>query len=180
MSKHRGYYRVDDFRPFLNHPEKYHNPNNKPLVARSGLEMRWFKYLDGAENVVTWSSECVHVPYEKPIFYTENDSTVAYTEEHKYIVDVWMIWKNGDVEYEMLGEIKPETMCYPPKEPKINNKKALNNYHSSMQTFLINRSKWVSTFQFCKRLLESKQRQIHFVIMTETKIENSSKILGIT
>jgi hypothetical protein len=179
MSKHRGYYTVGDFRPFLNNPAKFHNPDGKNLVARSGLEMRWFKKLDQLPNVLKWSSERVVVPYEKPIFATESDSYIIRTEEHKYIVDCWVLWQNGDQTVEMLVEIKPETMCYPPKEPKIANKKSLKNYHESMQTYLINRSKWIATERFCRSLLESKSRTINFVIFTEDKIESANKILGI-
>lgn len=180
MANHNKYYHCSDFRPFLNHPEKLNNPDDKPLVARSGLEMKWFTRLDNMENVLKWSSERVVVPYEKPIFILEDRPEITHTEERRYFVDLWVLWKTGDRVVELLAEIKPESMCYPPKEPKINNKKSMSNYYSSMQTYLINRSKWVSTHNFCQKLFETKQRQIDFVVFNDNmKIESITKILGI-
>lgn len=164
---HKNYYQVGDFRPFLVNAQKYVNRNNKPLVARSGLEIRAFQKFDNLQSVISWSSENIFVPYQKPLF-ESNSSKIVRTEEHKYIVDCWLLWKKSETEViEMLIEIKPKSMCFPPKEPKINNKKSWDKYHDSMRTYLINKYKWIATHNFCKKITEEKNRPIHFVIFTD-------------
>lgn len=163
---HKSYYQVADFRPFLTNPNKYINRNNKPLVARSGLEIRAFQKFDNLSSIVSWSSETIFVPYQKPLF-ENNTSNIIRTEEHKYIVDCWLLWKTGETVVEMLVEIKPKSMCYPPKPPKINNKKSIDKYNESMRTYLINNYKWMATYNFCKQITEEKKRPIHFVIFTD-------------
>jgi hypothetical protein len=169
---HKHYYQVQDFRPFLKHPEKYVNRNNKPLVARSGLEIRSFQKLDNLSTVIQWSSENIIVPYDKPLF-ESNTSNIVKLEQHKYIIDCWLLWKTKDINIEMLVEIKPKSMCYPPKPPKNNNKTALRRYNESIKNYLINIHKWIATQKFCKFITEQKKRPIHFIILTEN---NNSEI----
>jgi hypothetical protein len=175
---HKNYYQVADFRPFLKNLNKYITKGNKPLVARSGLEIRTFQKLDNLSSVISWSSETVYVPYQKPLF--ENKSSqIIKTEQHKYIIDCWLLWKKSETEViEMLVEIKPKSMCYPPKQPKINNVKSWEKYHDANRTYLINKYKWIATNEFCKRITKEKNRPIHFVVFTEDEIIPIEKIIG--
>jgi len=179
LANHRSYYHIADFRPFLKHPEKYVNVGNKPLVARSGLEMKCFSKIDQLTSVVKWSSENVVIPYQKPIFLNETDSSVIGTDQHKYYIDLWVCWKSetGGV-VEMLVEIKPKSMCHPPKIPVNGNKKSWLNYHSSNRQYLINKYKWVESVNLCRKMTASGNRSISFVIMTEEEILSGEKICG--
>jgi hypothetical protein len=175
---HKNYYQVGDFRPFLKNLNKYVNRGNKSLIARSGLEIRTFQKLDNLSSVISWSSETVYVPYQKPIFENKYSSTIILTDEHKYIIDCWLLWKKSETEMiEMLVEIKPKLMCYPPKQPKINNKKSWERYHESNRTYLINKYKWIATNEFCKKITKDRDRPLHFVIFTENEIIPIEKVL---
>jgi trans-aconitate methyltransferase len=47
-------------------PQKYNgDPTN--IIYRSSWELKYMMYLDSHENVLSWSSEEVIVPYRSPI-----------------------------------------------------------------------------------------------------------------
>ena len=95
-----------------------------------------------------WSSETTIVPYKSP-----KDSRY-----HRYFVDFKMQVKTnaGDVKT-YLVEIKPEVQCLPPKTPKRQTQKYINE----VLTYSVNQAKWAAAEQF------AKARGYEFVVLTE-------------
>lgn len=68
-----------------------------PAVYRSGLELEYFRILDANPNVIKWGSEEIVVPY-----YFNGGM-------HRYYVDLFVIFKNGDKIVKYFIELKPES-----------------------------------------------------------------------
>lgn len=128
--------------------EKYiGNINN--VIARSGLELKFFYFFDNNPNIVKFSSEEIVVPYMNPF-----DNKV-----HRYIVDFYVKTKNGD---KFLVEIKPHSQCLEPKKTKGKREKTLIN---EQITYQINQSKW----KFAKAFAE--KQGMKFIVMTEKDLK---------
>ena len=39
----------------------------RKIVHRSGLELRFMRYLDGNDSILKWSSEEIVIPYRSPL-----------------------------------------------------------------------------------------------------------------
>ncbi len=130
----------------LRNPEKYVGDPNK-IFFRSSWEEHTNRFFDNNPNVVSWSSEEIHIPYIKP-----TDGKV-----HRYFPDYWVEYKDkaGNLIQEII-EVKPEDQVY------IQRKKRLTEYDKV--TYNINRAKWQAAAQFCKK------KGIKFRILTERSI----------
>jgi len=161
---------IKDYREYLRHPEKYMSKNeDKPLVARSGLEINYFKKFDMNSKVKRWNSEEVIIPYPKPIFEYTTGVFKKYSVR-KYYMDVWLLFENEKGErYEILGEIKPFSQTYKPKSPKRKTKKSQRNFINKTIQWYVNEAKWKQTLKYCEHL-RKKGRNIRFQILTENKI----------
>jgi hypothetical protein len=132
--------------------EKYRgDPTN--CIFRSLWERKFMKFCDENENVISWSSEEVVVPYRSPL-----DGRI-----HRYFIDFWMKikQKNGSVK-NFLVEIKPHSQTVPPilKEGlKMTATKA-----KQIKTYALNTEKWRAAKNFCS------DRGWEFVIMTEKQL----------
>ena len=91
----------------------YYKPKNiskyrgdyRNIFHRSGLELKFMRYLDGNDSILKWSSEEIIIPYRSPI-----DGKV-----HRYFPDFWVKTSQG----ETLIEIKPKIQTKPPKPNQI-------------------------------------------------------------
>lgn len=122
---------------------------------RSGWELQVFHWLDKTNEVLSWSSEEIVVPYVSPI-----DG-----KTHRYFVDNWarIQTSNGIVEY--LIEIKPKKQLVLPKKPKKQSKR----YVEQVSTYLINLAKWESAKKF------ADQNNMVFKILTEDELFGKKK-----
>ena len=107
----------------------------------SGWERMFFSFTDLNPNVLRWASESIPIPYISPL---DN-------RQHTYYPDVYLEVKKSDGTIEKsLVEIKPNSECYPPKEPKKKNDKTMARYMKAMETYLVNQAKWEQAEMFCK------------------------------
>jgi hypothetical protein len=127
-------------------PKKYKgDPTN--IVYRSRWESFFMSKLDLNDNVITWASEELAIPYRSPL-----DGRI-----HRYFPDFYVKSRNPDGSIsELLIEIKPfkETI-----EPKQN--KNRNRYLTEVKTYVINKNKWHYARAFCEK------RGWSFIIVTE-------------
>lgn len=121
------------FRP--NNPKKYKgDPTN--IVYRSRWESRFMSYLDTHDEVISWASEEIVIPYMSPM-----DGRV-----HRYFPDFYVKvrQKDGTIK-ESIVEIKPYQQT---QEPKAN--KNRKRYITEVTTYVINRRKWEVAEAYCK------------------------------
>jgi hypothetical protein len=110
------------------------DPGN--IVYRSLWELRVMKYLDENENVITWASEELSIPYVSPI-----DNKV-----HRYFPDFIVKALNKEKkEITMILEVKPEKQTRPPTQ-----KRKTKQYLQEVVTYAINEAKWNAAELFCK------------------------------
>ncbi len=128
------------------HPEKY--KGTLPIVYRSGLELSFLRWCDRNENIISFGSESVVLPYISP----KDGKT------HRYFVDgnIKMKTPNGVKKY--LIEVKPSTQAVPPKTSK--NKKRSTILYEQIQ-WAVNQQKWDSAKAWCQK------NGYHFAILTE-------------
>lgn len=133
------------FRP--SNPKKYKgDPTN--IIYRSLWELKFMNYCDKNENIITWSSEELWIPYKSPI-----DNRI-----HKYFPDFYIKYVNtsGKV-LESLIEIKPAKQVKGPTPQKSKSKK----YISEVVEYAKNMAKWEAARDFCA------DRKWEFQILTE-------------
>ena len=132
------------------------NPQNKekykgtlPILYRSGLELRFMKWVDANPNILTWGSETIIIPYQNPL-----TGRVS-----RYFTDfnITMKDKNGGEAKKFIIEVKPFAQTLPPNQ-KQKNKKTLRYQQAE---YIKNQAKWQSARAFC----EAKNSS--FVILTE-------------
>ena len=66
------------------------------IVYRSGLELKFMRYLDGNDSILKWSSEEIVIPYRSPI-----DGKV-----HRYFPDFWVKTSQGETLIEIKSKIR--------------------------------------------------------------------------
>ena len=132
-------------------PQKYRG--SYPIIYRSSLELKAFRWFDNNSNVLTWGSESVVVPYQGP------DGKV-----HRYFVDLVceMRRTTGEIQ-KFLIEIKPYRQTVPPVvTPRQSAKTKLYESYN----YAVNSKKWEAARQYC----ENKKMQ--FFIITEKHINS--------
>ena len=107
--------------------------------------------FDENPNITKWASEELAIPYMSPVDH----------KRHKYFPDFIIEMKNkqGVVETLMI-EVKPKKQTEPPKKPKRQTKRFLNE----AKTYLTNQAKWDAANAFCER------KGWRFKILTEKEI----------
>jgi hypothetical protein len=133
LNKKNKNYKQGIFNP--KNPNKY--KGTLPIIYRSGLELKSFRYLDNNPNVLTWGSESVIIPYQSP----------ADGKIHRYFVDLVaaLKTKNGDIK-KLLIEVKPEKQTRP---PTITNRKKQSTMIYEKYQWAINQAKWNAAKSWC-------------------------------
>jgi hypothetical protein len=109
-----------------------------PIIYRSGLELKAFRYLDNNPNVITWGSESVVIPYQSP----------ADGKIHRYFVDLVAALKSKDGTIKkLLIEVKPEKQTLP---PIVTAKKKQKTLIYEKYQFATNMAKWEAAKAWCK------------------------------
>lgn len=142
---YKGRYKVKN-------PEKYKG-DFMNCIFRSLWERKFMKYCDHNENVISWSSEEVRIPYRSPL-----DGRI-----HSYFVDFWMKVRrtNGEIKT-YLVEIKPEKQTRPPMLEE--NKRMTPSKVKQIKTFALNKEKWNAATNYCK------EKGWNFIILTEKQL----------
>ena len=131
-------------------PQKYiGDPNN--IVYRSSWEVKVMSYLDLNDDILSWASEELTVPYKSPI-----DG-----KWHRYFPDflVKMRTRDGQLKTLML-EVKPKKQTMEPKPQKRTTKR----YITEVTTWGVNQAKWKYADDYCK------DRGWEFKIITEKEL----------
>ena len=143
----------------IGYKQGIYNPINKTkcksavCIYRSGLELKYMRWLDSNKDVISWGSESVVIPYIKP-----TDGRV-----HKYFLDFVFTLKDksGSLK-KYIVEVKPAKQCLPPT--KHGNKKP-NTLLRENVTYATNVSKWNSAKQWANK------NGFSFIIITEKDIK---------
>lgn len=136
-------------------PQKY--KGSYPIIYRSGLELKSFRYLDKNPNVLTWGSESVIIPYISP----------ADGKMHRYFVDLVATLKDvkNNCIRKLLIEVKPEKQTKPPVES--HRKKRTTILYEKYQ-YAVNMAKWEAARKW------ASEKGYIFLILNEKHI-NSDK-----
>jgi len=133
------------FRP--KNPKKYIGDSNN-IVYRSSWECRVMNWFDQNEDIISWASEELIVPYKSPI-----DNRF-----HRYFPDFIVKVKTRDGTMKTLMiEVKPKKQTIPP-EPR---KRITKQYVTEVTTYGVNQAKWKAAQEYCL------DRGWEFKIMTE-------------
>ena len=133
------------FRP--KNPKKYIGDSNN-IVYRSSWECRVMNWFDQNEDIISWASEELIVPYKSPV-----DNRF-----HRYFPDFIVKVKTRDGTMKTLMiEVKPKKQTVPP-EPK---KRVTKQYVTEVTTYGVNQAKWKAAHEYCL------DRGWEFKIMTE-------------
>lgn len=118
-------------------PKKY--KGTLPIIYRSSLELKSFRYFDNSPNVITWGSESVIIPYQSPM-----DGKV-----HRYFIDMVAEIKMKDgTTKKVLVEVKPERQTYP---PIVTNRKSQKTIIYEKYQFAVNSAKWQAAKQYANK-----------------------------
>lgn len=115
-------------------PKKYKG-NLDGIWFRSSWEMRCFNWLDTSEDVLSWSSEEVVIPYISPLD----------QKFHRYYPDIWARMKTKAGIKEFLIEVKPYNQTIAPEPKKRKTKKYINE----ITTYSVNDAKWKAAREYC-------------------------------
>ena len=131
-------------------PKKYQgNPNN--IICRSSWERKFCMWADRKDNVVSWASEEINIPYISP-----KDNRV-----HKYYTDFLIKVKESNNRIKTyVVEVKPKKQTMPPKKRS----RITKSYIYECQTYAVNQAKWKAASEFCK------DNRIEFKIITEQEL----------
>lgn len=137
-------------RTYSKYKQGFFNPQNpikykgsKPIIYRSGLELKFMRWADWNSNILEWGSESVIIPYIKPIL----DATKT-PKIHRYYVDFNLTLKTNNGTEKYLIEVKPQRQTQPPK-PRKNTKPA--SLLREQYTFAVNDAKWKAAQQWCQK-----------------------------
>ena len=137
------------FRP--KNPKKYVGDSNN-IVYRSSWECRVMNWFDQNDDIVSWASEELIVPYKSPI-----DNRF-----HRYFPDFIVKVKTRDGTMKTLMiEVKPKKQTVPP-EPR---KRVTKQYVTEVTTYGVNQAKWKAAHEYCL------DRGWEFKIMTEEHLK---------
>ena len=132
------------------HPKKYQgNPNN--IICRSSWERKFCQWCDRKENVISWASEEISIPYVSP-----KDNRI-----HRYYPDFLIKVReyNNRIQTYVV-EVKPKKQTLPPKPRK----RVTKSYIYECTTYAVNQAKLKAASEFCK------DNRINFKIVTEDEL----------
>ena len=113
---------------------KKYQGNHNQIVYRSSWELSVMLWCDTNPKVVSWSSEELIIPYLCP-------TDGSY---HRYFVDFQIWLDSGKV---LWIEVKPKKHTQPPKKPKKQTKRYLNE----IMTYVKNQAKWKTANEIANR-----------------------------
>ena len=131
-------------------PHKYKgDPTN--ITFRSLWERKFMVYCDSNANVLEWNSEEIAIDYVSPVDH----------RKHRYFPDFYMKVRESDGSIKKyVIEVKPLKQCSPPKKPKRQTKRYINEAY----TYAINQTKWKEAREYCA------DRQWEFKVITEKEL----------
>lgn len=128
-------------------PKKYIGDHTN-IIYRSSWECKVMSWLDQNDDIISWASEELIVPYISPV---DN-------RKHRYFPDfiVKVKTKDGKMKTLML-EVKPKKQTMQPEVRK----RVTKQYINEVTTYAVNTAKWKAATEFCL------DRGWEFKILTE-------------
>jgi len=128
-------------------PAKYVG-DHKNIIYRSSWECRVMDWLDRNDDIISWASEELIIPYISPV---DN-------RYHRYFPDFIVKVKTKDGAFKtMMLEVKPKKQTKQP-EPR---KRVTKQYINEVTTYVVNEAKWKAASEYCL------DRGWEFKILTE-------------
>ncbi len=128
-------------------PQKYVGDANN-IIYRSSWECKVMSWLDRNDNIVSWASEELIIPYISPV-----DG-----RRHRYFPDFLVKVKTRDGSVKtMILEVKPKKQTEKPEQRK----RITKQYINEVATWGVNQAKWKAATEFCL------DRGWEFKILTE-------------
>jgi hypothetical protein len=128
-------------------PQKYVGDANN-IIYRSSWECKVMSWLDRNDNIVSWASEELIIPYISPV-----DG-----RRHRYFPDFLVKVKTRDgLVKTMILEVKPKKQTEKPEQRK----RITKQYINEVATWGVNQAKWKAATEFCL------DRGWEFKILTE-------------
>lgn len=128
-------------------PQKYVGDANN-IIYRSSWECKVMSWLDRNDNIVSWASEELIIPYISPV-----DG-----RRHRYFPDFLVKVKTRDGSVRtMILEVKPKKQTEKPEQRK----RITKQYINEVATWGVNQAKWKAATEFCL------DRGWEFKILTE-------------
>jgi len=128
-------------------PKKYVGDHTN-IIYRSSWECKVMSWLDRNDDIISWASEELIIPYKSPV-----DNRV-----HRYFPDFLVKVKTKDGKFKtMLLEVKPKKQTVQP-EPQ---KRVTKQYLNEVTTYAVNVAKWNAATEYCL------DRGWEFKILTE-------------
>lgn len=125
---YRGIYRPKN-------PKKYVGDANN-IIYRSSWECRVMTWLDNNDDILSWASEELIIPYVSPV-----DGRT-----HRYFPDFVIKVKTRDGKTKtMVIEVKPERQTVAPEKKK----RITKQYINEVVTYGVNTAKWKAAEEFC-------------------------------
>jgi hypothetical protein len=116
-------------------PQKYVG-DHKNIIYRSSWECKVMSWLDKDDNIISWASEELIVPYISPV-----DG-----RWHRYFPDFLVKTKTKDGSLKtLLIEVKPKKQTIPPKQRN----KLTKQYINEVTTWGVNQAKWKAANEYC-------------------------------
>jgi hypothetical protein len=116
-------------------PQKYVGDANN-IIYRSSWECKVMSWLDRNDNIVSWASEELIIPYISPI-----DG-----RKHRYFPDFLVKIKTRDgLLKTMILEVKPKKQTQRPEQRK----RVTKQYINEVTTWGVNQAKWKAATEFC-------------------------------
>lgn len=116
-------------------PQKYvGDPKN--IIYRSTWEAKVMSWLDKNDDIISWASEELIVPYRSPV-----DNRM-----HRYFPDfmVKVRTKDGTMKTMMI-EVKPKKQTVQP----VPRKRVTKQYLNEVTTYAVNQAKWEAATEYC-------------------------------
>jgi hypothetical protein len=131
----QGYYK-------LANPDKYVS-DDKRIIYRSGLELKFCQYCDYTDNILEWVSEPFAIPYIHPLTNKMRNYYVDYL--------IKKINPDGTITTYLI-EAKASNMLKPPPKPsKYASKKVKNRYAKVLARVLVNIAKYKYAKKYCEK-----------------------------
>lgn len=143
---HQGFY-------YPKNPGKF---IGEKAIYRSGLELKYFKFLDENQKCVKWNSEGIKIPY----FWSGDNKW------HNYYIDLAATFTDnkGNLTTYII-EIKPYRQTIQPEHTPRKRQKTLL---AEQVMYSQNQAKWTAAKEF------ARQNNLKFIILTEKDIEKGA------
>jgi len=137
---HQGKYKIKNRDKYLGDPDN--------IIYRSSWELKMLQYLDNTQDIISFSSEEIVIPYVSP----------ADGKYHRYFPDFFVNIRSRDGTIRsMILEVKPHSQSI---EPVIK-KNITKRYINEVVTYGVNQAKWKAAEEYCK------DRKWEFKVLTE-------------